>query len=141
MNTKILVLAILFIALALLVTAAIIFPPGNLFAQNPEEVVRDFYDWYISYESNPLVDRIYQTNQHLTSEFIQNLNKFTASGMGFDPILCAQDEPESFETSKATILGDVATVPVATSFEDHNFLVELRHSDQRWMINNVICNP
>ena len=141
MNTKILAFAICIIALPLLVTAAIIFRPGNLFTQKPEEVVQDFYDWYVSYESNPLVNRIYQTNQHLTAEFIQNLNVFTANSMGFDPILCAQDKPESFVTRKASIMGDVAIVPVTTNFEGHNFEVELHHTDQRWKIDNVICNP
>lgn len=106
-----------------------------------DQVVQDFYGGYLSYQGNPLVDKIYRNNPQLSSDFITFLDDFTsAEGMAFDPVLCAQDVPSEIATSPAQVNGDVASVEVTTSFADHGFMVELVQENGDWLINNVICD-
>lgn len=135
----------LIIAVAILVSSAIIFKPAFLFQENseettsPEAAVQEFYDWYISYEGNPLVDHAYRDYPYLTKDFIMHLDQFTSNGMQYDPILCAQDVPQSVTPGKGDVEGSRVVVPVTTSFEGHQFQVELRQIEGTWMVDSVTC--
>ena len=106
----------------------------------PEEIVEVFYNGYLVYDGNLLVDKTYQNNNLLTDMFITYLDDFTAEGMIYDPILCAQDRPERVITGKAEISDGTATVPMLSNFSGHSFKVELHQVDGSWKINRVICN-
>ena len=69
-------------------------------ALTPEDVARGFYDWYLGYIGdpaseemrNPLVDGAYRSSEHLTAEFVQEVDEIIASfgdQGGYDPFLCA----------------------------------------------------
>jgi len=110
----------------------------------PEGAVSGFYGWYLWYArevGNPLVDGVYRSSEYLTAGFVRQVDDLLASFEqgGYDPFLCAQDIPESYAFDAATISGDRATVTVHTSFEGHNFVVELGRFDGRWAIDNVAC--
>ena len=108
--------------------------------REPEEIVEVFYNGYLVYDGNPLVDKTYQNNNLLTDMFITYLDDFSAEGMIYDPILCAQDRPERVITGKAEISDGTATVPMLSNFAEHSFKVELHRVDGAWKINMVICN-
>ena len=90
---------------------------------------------------NPLVDGTYKERAELSPNFVGSLDAMVSDpvGMPADPLLCAQDVPESFETGEATVAGDSATVPVTTSFSGHGFTVVLVQSDGAWLIDGVDC--
>lgn len=109
-------------------------------ARSPEDVVADFYAWYVHYPGNPLADQAYlSAGLFLTQGFIERVADTVASvdGGGFDPILLAQDVPEAIATKPAVIDGETATVAVSTSFEGHTFVVRLVKDGGLWKIDGV----
>ncbi|HSL45344.1 MAG TPA: hypothetical protein VK897_18055 [Anaerolineales bacterium] len=108
---------------------------------SPDQVVQNFYDWYISYEGHPLVDQAYRSSEYLSPEFISYLDDFTGSGeWNYDPILCAQEIPTEVTALPVQISEQKALVEVTTSFMDHSLTVELTRVDGDWRIDKVICN-
>ncbi len=118
-------------------------PPPAAPVQSPEQVTQDFYDWYIDYAgtANPLVNRAYRDRGALTQDFVARLDAFTAGPMMFDPILCAQDVPNSVSATAADVSGATAIVRVETSFAGHAFEVRLTQEGGTWKIAEVICSP
>lgn len=89
-------------------------------ADAPEQVVADFYDWYLGYIGkgetmrNPLVDGVYRECGYLTDDFVTEIDETLASfdQGAFDPILMAQDVPERIDVGASDVAGDKATVTV-----------------------------
>lgn len=131
-----------FAALAFVILPPILYGTNkSVETPDPNQVVQDFYTWYISYEGNPLADKAYQSSQALSPEFIARLDEFSQSGgWVYDPILCAQDVPTQVTTFLAQVSGGQALVGAATNFVDHKFVVELIKTDNRWVIHNVLCD-
>ena len=124
--------------------------PAELDAQTPEDVVRVFYEWYIGTINasraagemrNLLMDGSYRTTGYLTDELIAKIEATVASfeGGGYDPILCAQDVPQSFVIPSASVAPDRTTVVVETSFPGHAFQVDVVMVDGEWKIADIIC--
>ena len=110
----------------------------------PAGPVQGFYSWYIWYArnvGNPLVDGCYRSSEYLTGELVQKVDETIASFEkgAYDPFLCAQDIPESFNVDDAIVSGDRASMVVRTSFEGHAFTVEVVQVDERWAMSDVIC--
>lgn len=140
MNKNTIFIVVLILGVAILTSAAIIFKPSQLFSSaGPEEVVENFYQAYLDYEGNPLVDKFYQGNGNLSPEFIAFLDEFTRDGMMYDPVLCAQDKPGSFTVQNVEKDEDQASVQVTTEFEGHEFIVELISDGDDWLIDQVQC--
>lgn len=112
---------------------------------DPEAALRAFYDWYLEYaqsSGNPLVDRAYAESDYLTDSFVTNVDEILDSFErgGYDPILCAQDVPESVSISAVEVESDSATAQVSTSF-GNSFQVQLARFDGVWLISDIICAP
>jgi len=114
----------------------------------PEDVVSDFYAWYLGSIDlkagrNPLVDRAYRSSGFLSEDFVARVDALLDSFQhgGYDPFLLAQDVPESVEVGEAVVSGDTAQVPMETSFEGHRFLVALKRIDGAWKIDDVDQMP
>lgn len=108
--------------------------------RTPEQVVSDFYAWYVHYPGNPLVDKAYYgAGLFLTPGLIEEIDAIVASfdKGGFDPLLLAQDVPGAVTAEPAVIDGDTATVVVSTSFEGHTFTVRLVKDGPIWKIDGV----
>jgi hypothetical protein len=118
-----------------------IFMTNEQATSQTEQVVQDFYDWYLSYDGNPLVDHAYRNSQYLRPEMVAFLDGFSQDGMGYDPVLCAQDKPASISATASQVTGGWASVEVTTSFEGHGFSVELIQTDGDWLIDKVNCAP
>ncbi len=106
---------------------------------HPEQVVQEFYKWYLSYQGNPLSSRAFRSSPQLSQNMIDNLERALQGGLMFDPVLCAQDKPTTIQTSPAQISGGEALVQVKTSFADHSFVVKLVQVDGDWLIDQVEC--
>jgi hypothetical protein len=117
---------------------------GASAAEPPEQVVETYYDWYLDYArgtGNPLVDGAYRDSAYLTAGLVQKVDSLLDSfaGGGYDPFLCAQDIPESLTAEPVAGTATEASVLVRTSFEGHEFTVELVLVDGRWLIDDVFC--
>lgn len=115
--------------------------------QTPEQVVSEFYEWYIGYSSgaegkSPLADGAYKTTGSLTDDFIRQVEEAVASfdRGAADPILCAQDVPSHIVVRQVALEGERANVLVETSFANHSLWVELVQADGQWKINNIRPN-
>lgn len=136
---------IILVAAAFSTLAFVIWPTlyvtNKQITSQPDQVVRDFYASYLSYEGNPLVDKVYRSSEYLSPDMIAFLDEFTQGGMQYDPVLCAQDKPTDINTSPAQVSGGQASVDVSTSFANHKFTVELVQLDNEWLIDKVVCQP
>ena len=127
-------------------------------AASPERVVESLYQWYIDYAgydpetdtmNNPLIDGSYKTREEVAPGMVQRVEETTASFDGYggyDPILCAQDIPQSFTVGEAVVSGESASVIVTeiwnpgTEYEWANTLtVRLSLMDGQWKIAEIIC--
>jgi len=117
--------------------------PSPVEVKSPQEIVEEFYTWYVSYEGNPLTDEAYVSSPYLTSGFKKDIEQTLGSfdRGGADPILCAQDIPQSFEVGKASVSGNSATVDVEQTFGTGKRLlpVELKKIEGSWLIFDVKC--
>jgi len=116
-----------------------IYATNEQVASQPDQVVQDFYAWYLTYDGNPLVEHAYRSSNRLSPDMIAFLDEFTQDGMHYDPVLCAQDKPSEIVTGLAQVAGGQASVEVTTSFENHAFSVELVQTNGDWLIDKVTC--
>ena len=111
----------------------------------PEEVVEGFYRWYLDYISttgNPLVEQAYHQNDMLSQAMVQRVDEIIASFEkgGYDPFLCAQDVPESFEIISSSTSDGTSRVNVMTSF-GNRLDVDLILISGEWKIKMIQCDP
>lgn len=107
------------------------------------DVVKAFYDSWIGYEGNPLSEKYYQKTELLTPELKSRLDGIVSSmnGGGYDPVLCAQDKPASFQVR--TINAD----PNAPRFAvDERFgnatttvTVDVANVNNAWRLSAITC--
>jgi hypothetical protein len=148
MNTKIR----LFTILGLLLIVAVALGACSTFAPKPasagaaelpnipaEQVVQEFYDWYITYPGHPIVSGAYAEHPLVSEELVKAVEEQREGGLIADPIICAQDVPNSVSATEAVIDGSTAKVHLTTSFEGHGFDVELQAIDGEWKVSKVIC--
>jgi hypothetical protein len=135
-------------AAAILVTGCSQGPAVSLAQGSPAETVSTFYDWYLAYEGNPLVDEAYKSSEMLSEAFISEVEETIASfdRGGADPILCAQDRPSEVSVGAAQLSGETAAVPVTqiwnagTEYETTTSItVELERVGGEWLISGVLC--
>jgi hypothetical protein len=144
MNTKkqfgflIILFAAAFATLAFVLWPAI--HSGNEQAQ-VRKVAQDFYQGYLSYEGNPLMDSAYQTSPYLSPQMVAFLDEFVQGQMTYDPLLCAQDKPGKVEIAQPQISDSQASVMASTDFEGHEFTVDLIKVDGDWLLDKVTCKP
>lgn len=109
----------------------------------PHQVTYEFYRWYIGYPGNPLVDKEYRNSPYLTDDLIEEIDQTLASfdQGAYDPILMAQNIPESFDVDQAETSGDRSTVIVRlfwgprSSFTDLE--IELVLTENKWKIDKI----
>jgi hypothetical protein len=157
---------VLILAMAILTSAAIIFPSAFGFlgnkayreesqisvkmSTNPEAVVEEFYAGYLEAFGDPeagtfrspLADKDYRESAYLTPSFIGHVDEILAGFEeqgGYDPFLCAQDLPQEVKADGVFYHGTQASVVMRTSFPNHFFNVDLYPSGETWQIGNITC--
>ncbi len=134
------------VIIATLIVAGITFALGKfeVFHDSPEQTVENFYQTWLDYEGNPLVDKYYQDNKYLTATAVDRLDEIISSfdKSAYDPVLCAQDRPASFEIVNQTIANDSAEVLLQENFggSERNIKVMLKKQESVWLIDNIICH-
>ena len=117
--------------------------PSDPMIMTPEEVVESFYNWYMQYPGNPMVERAYRQSPFLTDQWIQEVDEALDSSQGqsgFDPFLCAQDIPEKVFVQPANITQDTAVVVMKSSFAGHSLTVDLQRTNGAdWKISAIRC--
>ncbi len=113
----------------------------------PEQVVEQFYTWYVGYIGergsdqmrNPLVDKAYHSSPHLTARLIQEIDEIIASfdKGGYDPFLCAQDIPTTITVETMDVTDNLARVAVHTDFPGHLLHLDLVRDQGIWKINRI----
>ena len=161
MKDKKIFIWVLIIAVAILVSAVIILSPvlaisGNKnYQQNteisteplttPEEVVAEFYTWYLAYIGdpaagemrNPLVDGAYRESGFLSDGFIQELDDLNLEGSPADPILMAQDIPQDFSVEPGTEAGTAIVHLQFGPDSIRHLKVSMVENGGGWMITGI----
>lgn len=106
---------------------------------SPYPVVNTFYNWYLkqdegieAYKKSPLLSDGYKLK-------VNGILSGFKSG-GYDPILMAQNKPDSFILKNPVVEGDTARVQVIENFgEDKNSLmVALQKQKGKWIITDIL---
>lgn len=114
--------------------------PNDPLAMSPEEVVESFYNWYLAYPGNPN-QSAYRTSPFLTESLMDRTAEIVAGFQmgGFDPFLCAQDIPDKIYVDRAVVSEASAEVKITSSFQGHEFKVQLIQEEGEWKIDWVRC--
>lgn len=115
--------------------------------QDPAGVVKQFYLIFLSYmewdgegeRPNFVVDETYKVIPLISDEFAAELDTMREEGLHYDPLICAQDVPESIEVVEVESADGAAMVMLESSFEGHSFAVELEQVEDAWLITGVTC--
>jgi len=109
---------------------------------SPEQVVNNFFSWYLGYQGNVLTDKAYRQNSALTPGFIDRVDELLVrfeNQAGYDPFLCAQMVPTEIQVDAVFTNPEWVYVLMRTNFPNHFFTVDLLQSDKEWKIDNVTC--
>jgi hypothetical protein len=109
---------------------------------SPEETVSNFYNDWINYNGNPLIEKIYQENDNLTDSFKDKLDVIIDSNnnSNYDPILCNQNLPAVIKILDSNIKDDTAIIFAKNIFLENNKIIELSLiKNNGWKINNIVC--
>lgn len=108
----------------------------------PEQVVRNFYDWYIN-QPNPLKSGAYKTRTDLTSDYKEQIEYVISVRPNSDPLICAENKEINIKIGAATYTnsGSKAVVIVHENTPEgrelHSF--RLNNSSGKWIIEDVNC--
>lgn len=139
------------VSISLVITIALIIFIVGVFAMNyfakkelsVEDTAKEFLTSWISYDGNPIVDRIYQNNPHVSNEFSQKLDDIIDSfeTSAFDPVLCAQDIPSDITIVNTSTQENDAIITVNENFSGYNKLIEilLKKTGDTWLVNDIVC--
>lgn len=107
-------------------------------SEDPGEVAKEFYDWYLGDRSGPPKDP--RESVYLAESLIDRLDEMMESTMPSDQIsfVCAQDFPDTIEVVSSKIDGERAEVLVRTSFGT-NLRLMMEPEDGQWRIYDVKC--
>ncbi len=114
----------------------------------PSEVVQGFFASYEICLKNPpqaatgQVSAYCQShNPFISSTFVTNLAHGGVAQKGADPVVCAQNLPQSFTMGTTTINDNVATVKVFESFGTSTVevSVSLLKGSNGWRVDNITC--
>lgn len=118
-------------------------------SEEPGVVVESFYKWYLAYPGNVSAERAYRSSEYVTEDFVQHMDQTLGADGGFipaDPIICAQDFPQSFTLIDTRVTGQNATVVLreawnaGTRFEmAHHLTIALLLVDGAWKIDRIAC--
>jgi hypothetical protein len=113
--------------------------PAAAESQRPEQVVEDYYNWFLSDRQAGPKDM--RNPLYLSQDFIQEIDEAFAQADPGGPaisMVCAQDFPEQVILGEATINGDQARVPLQTSFGS-DMEIELQRVEGQWLISGAKC--
>lgn len=129
----------------LLATAAIV---GSTYAYrslntslDPLETTEKFYQEWLNHAGSPLADKLYQDHALLSADFEDKIDEIVAGfdKGGFDPVLLAQDKPQTltFELSRQSEIGSVVIGEADFGGSQRILKIDLSNEDGQWQIDNI----
>lgn len=113
-------------------------------SEEPEEVVKNFYQSWVNQKDSPIASRFYENHKDLTKNLEDDLADTIASfdKGGADPILCAQDKPQDMEYELIRQTDANAIVEIKQYFggNSQTIKVGLMKQDDQWLIDEIICS-
>ncbi len=110
--------------------------------ENPDKVVFEFYDWYISKGSVDTVEN-YKERSELSPEFISRMETSfnVVETKDNNTFLCTSEIPLSFQTGVSNIQEDKSIVKVENLYKDGKLIIpiEMRLLDGKWKIIGILC--
>jgi len=139
MNKNILSIAAVVIVVALGVWIYFTWKPAG-----PEQTVQSFYNEWINSPTNLIAEGGYRTMALLTDNAKSKIDSVVRSfdGQGsYDPVLCAQDKPQSFTLVNDSTIGDKSQVTVVENFSgrENRVTVSLIKEGATWKIDDINC--
>jgi hypothetical protein len=122
---------------------------GESAAAAPDEVIRDFYKWYVGQlvaEKDPFIDGTAELKRFVSDRLLHEIDTARKSeeGAGSDPFLDAQDFDEEWAknitVATPTVSGDTATATVelqGAEMGTHKLKVALVREEGSWKIDRV----
>jgi len=112
------------------------------------DLIDNYYKFYDSCMKNPptaakgMVGEYCQNNSGVTSlAFPQNIEEGGIAKAGADPIVCAQNFPESISVTNVSITDDQAVGIVTEKFGPTEIEVQIMviKENRVWKIDNIVC--
>ncbi len=117
-------------------------------SKTPDQAAKAFYDFYQDCMKNPPKAALGQVgnwcqenNPNITSTFVANLEKGDVAKEGADPIVCAQQPPESITAEAFIISGNSAQGKVSEKFGPMTVepVLSLLKETSGWKVDNITC--
>lgn len=115
--------------------------------QDPSAVVENFYSNWINASTSPLAAGAYRNLPELTDNAKASIDSIARSSFNqgaYDPVLCSQTKPLSFQANTQQMDATSAQVMVVENFASTttNVLVSLtQDNNNTWKINDFACSP
>lgn len=105
----------------------------------PDKVVQDFYDWFLTYEGDPL--KVYDENEAVSDELKAFIDQNKSESQ--NPFFCSSDKPTDFDVLRAESSGNTASVPVDLTINGltTSLKVDLKLEDDMWKMTKIRCLP
>ena len=112
----------------------------------PEAVTSTFYNWYFSFNGDPLKPGEYLKNELLTSEYRDVINDFVRTYKGTkpsDPIFCVKNKtaPSQVIYEPAVLFGDKMKVKIRRLDGKYLYTAWLIQQHGKWVIDDITCTP
>lgn len=120
---------------------------GGSDTEGPRVAVMNFYEEWLTYDGDPMEDRIYENHPALSSDFEQKLSQSSETmGENYDPAVCGNDTPQTIDISYVRSESDTANVGVMANFMETDKQMELKlirengEENGKWAIDDITCD-
>ncbi len=113
--------------------------PENL---TPEEVVRTFYSWYITYPGvSALSKGAYNSSIYLTDKFKRIISQMAPYDDNNDLVFCTRNKLSNFTVLPATTTADGRQSVIIQSVPERKNLhkIKLKNVNNRWLVDDTVC--
>ena len=110
---------------------------ANVPASSPDQVVEQFYSWYLG--DREMGPKDLRDSELLSQTYFKKLEESSGPGMG-STMVCAQDFPDQVMVEETETDGNHGRVMVKTSFGNH-IAIDLQLENNQWLIIAATCQP
>jgi len=105
----------------------------------PDQIVRNYFNWYIGFKGNPLVGGSYKIGNNFTQAYMDKVDQLVKE-TDIDPILCARARPLGLSVEEPDISGSKADVYINLDFEENQRMKITMYLDgDNWKVDDVEC--
>jgi len=106
----------------------------------PQDVVKNFYSWYISYSNNPITSNEFKNSPYLSTPFKQQMASLNDPTGEYDPVFCKQNQiaDVAYELKATNLYMEVIIHQNSIQGIDL-YRVVLEHIRGQWLITDTVC--